>query len=490
MTGSDALDAVVDRFIATVSGHLAEAAQGISGFDPAHTTADVTQEAYNLCRAMVDSDGRHSDDELWPLIACFAPRLDDATLSRATPDDLRATELLQGMASWLDRPSDLFEILLAADRRAAASSAGATDATNRAKDYYLRSMDVVHTMAAMDVIPTSEELAAIDRFRRMLLGRINAAALPPSTTPGPQANSDETAVAAATPGPTDAPSSPPLPPPRSLDDLFAELDDLVGLDAVKTEVRRVADLLRVQQLRHQHGLPTVDRNNHLIFAGNPGTGKTTVARLVAQIYRTLGVVKNGQLIETDRSGLVAGFVGQTAPLVASQFDKADEGILFIDEAYSLIRGGASDFGKEAIDAIVKNVEDRRDRVVVIMAGYTEEMGDLLNTNPGLRSRFPKTIFFDDYTTGELIEICQGIADHGGYRLSDEAIAKLRLVIDAVPRDRNFGNGRLIRNIFEEAMARQASRIVAVADPTTEQLEAIDAVDIPDTAPGHVEAVPA
>ena len=149
----------------------------------------------------------------------------------------------------------------------------------------------------------------------------------------------------------------------------------------------------------------LDQSRHLIFTGNPGTGKTTVARLLAQIYRTLGVVERGHLVETDRAGLVAGYVGQTAPLVQARFDEADQGVLLIDEAYSLVRGGERDFGREAIDTIVKLIEDRRDRIVVVMAGYPDEMEELIASNPGLRSRFPKVIHFPDYTTDELL------ADH-------------------------------------------------------------------------------
>ena len=162
-------------------------------------------------------------------------------------------------------------------------------------------------------------------------------------------------------------------------------------------MKLVTSLLRVQRIRAERGLPVLDQSRHLIFTGNPGTGKTTVARLLAQIYRTLGVVERGHLVETDRAGLVAGFVGQTAPLVTARFDEADQGVLLIDEAYSLVRGGERDFGREAIDTIVKLIEDRRDRIVVVMAGYPDEMDELIEANPGLRSRFPKVIHFPDYT---------------------------------------------------------------------------------------------
>ncbi len=229
------------------------------------------------------------------------------------------------------------------------------------------------------------------------------------------------------------------PPARPLEELLAELDELVGLQAVKAEVKLVTNLLQVQKLRRERDLPVLEQSRHLVFTGNPGTGKTTVARLLAQIYRTLGVVKRGHLVETDRAGLVAGYVGQTAPRVVAVFDSADEGVLLIDEAYSLARGGERDFGREAIDTIVKLIEDRRDRIVVIMAGYTDEMAELVATNPGIRSRFPRTIHFPDYTTDELLAIIDGMGDKGGYQLDDEARAKARAWLDAAPRDKGFGN---------------------------------------------------
>ena len=174
---------------------------------------------------------------------------------------------------------------------------------------------------------------------------------------------------------------------------------------------------------------------------------------------------------------MAGFVGQTAPKVTAVFDQADEGVLLIDEAYSLVRGSESDFGREAIDTIVKLVEDRRDRIVVVMAGYPDEMAELVAANPGLRSRFPKTIHFPDYTTDELVAIFRMRCDGSGYVPTDDAVAALRLQLDAAPRDKGFGNGRLARNLFEDAVARQASRIVALDEPTDEQLTTLTAADI-------------
>jgi SpoVK/Ycf46/Vps4 family AAA+-type ATPase len=293
---------------------------------------------------------------------------------------------------------------------------------------------------------------------------------------------DAAAGGATATGAAGTPAVEELPPARPLDELLAELDELVGLDGVKREVHLVTNLLRVQQIRRRRDLPVLDQSRHLIFTGNPGTGKTTVARLLAQIYRTLGVVERGHLVETDRAGLVAGFVGQTAGRVVAAFDRAEGGVLLVDEAYSLARGGENDFGREAIDTVVKLVEDRRDRLVVILAGYPDEMDALVAANPGMRSRFPKSIHFADYDDDELLAIVESIGARGHYRLDDEGRAAVRRWLAAQPRDRGFGNGRLARNLVEAAVANQATRLVALADPTDEQLTTLTAADVPPIGP--------
>ena len=259
--------------------------------------------------------------------------------------------------------------------------------------------------------------------------------------------------------------------------MLAELDELIGLDHVKTEVRRLTSLIRVQQLRAEQDLPVIETSRHLVFVGNPGTGKTTVARLLSEVYRSLEVLSKGHLIETDRSSLVAGYVGQTATKTRSVLQSALGGTVLIDEAYALARGGENDFGREAIDTLVKFMEDHRDDLAVIVAGYPDEMRDLIETNPGLDSRFARTLEFPDYTSAELVAIFRLIAGKQEYHLDDAAAIRLEEVIEAEPRDRGFGNARFVRNVFEQAVALHAVRLTDVEHPTRDQLTTLTATDI-------------
>ena len=354
------------------------------GIDTSRLRSDVVVDAYNLACGFIDADGLHTDDELWALIRAFGHRV-KTDLARATPRALRDAGLIAGRRSYLDQPSTLLDILVRSDAR---------DGGGRAGIYARRAAQIGHAIASLDLLPSRTELDAVEALprhgaaharRRPGRGRSRRTGAGPGRRHWPRVPAPATDAGAT------------LPPSRPLDELLAELDALIGLREVKHEVHLVANLLRVQQIRRERDLPVLEASRHLIFTGNPGTGKTTVARLLAQIYRTLGVVERGHLVESDRSGLVAGFVGQTAGRVVAAFDRADEGVLLIDEAYSLTRGGENDFGREAIDMIVKLVEDRRDRLVVILAGYPEEMAALVDANPGMRSRFPRTIHFPDYS---------------------------------------------------------------------------------------------
>jgi len=457
---SESLVAPTRRFVEVVATALGSVGAEVAGVPPERWRHDAALEAFNLTCGLVAIDGRTTDDELWELLGAFGPQL-ETRLAGATPAALRDSGLVEAQQGFATAPSPLFEVLLTADRRAD---------TGHARAYYDAAIEIAFAVAAVDLHTSDTELEAIERFRGMLLAPIRAMEAARTATPAPG-------------GPRSTPPGPAAddPEPRPIEELVAELDELIGLDGVKHEVKLVTNLLRVQRIRAERGLPVLEQSRHLIFTGNPGTGKTTVARLLAQIYRTLGVVARGHLVETDRAGLVAGYVGQTAPLVTQRFDEADEGVLLIDEAYALVRGGERDFGREAIDTIVKLIEDRRDRIVVVMAGYPEEMDELIAANPGLRSRFPKVIHFPDYTTDELLAIIDRLGDSGGYRLDDEARAAARRWLDAVPRDKGFGNGRTARNLFEHAVATQATRLVGIDHPSDDELTTLVAADLP--APG-------
>ncbi|MGI9051189.1 MAG: AAA family ATPase, partial [Ilumatobacteraceae bacterium] len=337
-----------------------------------------------------------------------------------------------------------------------------------------------------DFVPSPDGIAAIDHYRGVLLAAFDAAGVPRPGRPGAATLAAGSRAAGVTPTVTPAGTTPRPPPElphvRPIEELLAELDALVGLELVKADVRRLTSLLRIQRLRAERGLPTLETSHHVVFTGNPGTGKTTVARLLSHILRTLGIVSTGHLVEADRSDLVAGYVGQTAAKTRAVLESALGGTLLIDEAYALARGGEQDFGREAIDTIVKFMEDHRGDLAVIAAGYPTEMRALIDTNPGLQSRFARTIHFPDYTTEELIAIFETMSDANRYHLDEAGALRLAEVIDGEPRGRGFGNARFVRNVFEVAIGRQADRLASVPDPTDEQLTKLTATDIarPDT----------
>lgn len=259
---------------------------------------------------------------------------------------------------------------------------------------------------------------------------------------------------------------------ETVEELLSELDSLIGLDGVKREVHSLINLIKVRKMRESHDLKVMDMSFHMVFTGNPGTGKTTVARLVAKIYKQLGFLSSGQLIETDRSGLVAGYVGQTAGKVTEVVKSALGGILFIDEAYALARKGMdNDFGREAIDTLVKLMEDNRDDLVVIVAGYTDEMHDFLTSNPGLISRFNKYIDFPDYTDDELMAILAMNAKKQGYVITDSANAVVRAMLEEMTvSDRlDFGNARGMRNTLEKLVQAQANRLAGMTEEITKDM---------------------
>ena len=266
---------------------------------------------------------------------------------------------------------------------------------------------------------------------------------------------------------------------QTLEELMDELNSLIGLAGVKAEVNSLVNLMKVNRLRVEQGLRVPNVSKHLVFLGNPGTGKTTVARLLSKIYQQLGVLETGQLVEVDRAGLVAGYVGQTALKTKEKIDEAMGGILFVDEAYTLAKEG-SDFGQEAIDTILKTMEDNRENLVVIVAGYPEPMEKFLSSNPGLRSRFNKSITFEDYSEDELYAILEVFCKPYDLTLDEQASesvkAYLHWLVEHKPAD--FANGRMVRNLFEEALTNQANRLAAMSEITAQDLSEIVRDDLP------------
>lgn len=257
-------------------------------------------------------------------------------------------------------------------------------------------------------------------------------------------------------------------PEQTYEELMAELDALVGLETVKEDIKTMINFLRICKLREERGLKTPELSHHMVFSGNPGTGKTTIARLLSKLYKAIGLLEKGQLVEVDRAGLIAGYQGQTALKTAEVIQSALGGVLFIDEAYSLVQGDNDTYGKECIATVLKAMEDNRDNLVVIVAGYDDLMHKFIESNPGLQSRFNKYIHFPDYTGEELEKIFLLQCKSNGYTIEEAGQKLIREIFDRMYqlRDENFGNGRTVRNTFEKIINCQATRL---ADAKSEGL---------------------
>ena len=305
-------------------------------------------------------------------------------------------------------------------------------------------------------------------------GQENPALSAPAVSGPGEGLQQESAAGGA--GPSDASEQEPETDPME------ELDKLIGLTKIKHDVRELTDFVKIQKMRKDGGLKSVPVSLHLVFTGNPGTGKTTVARILSKLYRQIGVLSKGQLVEVDRSGLVAGYVGQTALKTAQKIGEAKGGVLFIDEAYALARKDDT-FGQEAIDTILKAMEDNREDLVVIVAGYTGPMETFINSNPGLKSRFNKYIEFPDYTIDELMGIFDMNCKKYDYEAQEDVRAQVRamLVQRKLSTQENFANAREVRNLFEEIITNQARRIAAMEAPTQEDMKKILLEDLTETA---------
>lgn len=330
---------------------------------------------------------------------------------------------------------------------------------------------VANVVAKADGRVTQREEKLLDGIKQKLWTSAMATSSDQEKDPSPEAAAAPVNAVAAVGSSTEASAS--------LEQLLEELSSLVGLATVKDDVKELVNFVKIQELRRARGLPVVDLSHHLVFTGNPGTGKTTVARLVAGIYRALGLLSKGHLVETDRSGLVAGYVGQTAIKTRQIAESAVGGVLFIDEAYGLAGRNGQDYGGEAIEILLKFMEDRRSDFVVIAAGYPTRMQDFLHANPGLQSRFSRQLKFDNYSVEELLSIFEVLCRKAHYSVSSSARDKVRGVVAAAigNADETFGNARFVRNLFEEALRNQANRLVSLADVGMATLTTLEAADI-------------
>lgn len=396
------------------------------------------------------SQGDHTASEL--------EALSETADGREQVDRLRAS--VQNMSSTVTGGSVGYRLMVLFDH---------LTGTRLSSEYAAAVLRFVSAVAAADGETSALESGAIDRLRQAMRsharthGISDGPAAPPSGTDRPNA--------------PERPGASPVEQRRTMEELLAELDKLIGLEAVKAEVRELADFAHIQNLRRSVDLPTQDVSYHLVFTGNPGTGKTTVARLFSEILGILDVVSRGHLVEVERSQLVGHYVGQTAPKVRERVEEALGGVLFIDEAYSLTGRGEQDFGREAVDTLVKLMEDNRHDLVVIVAGYPVPMAEFLGSNPGIASRFRRTLQFDDFSDEELVQIFEMICRGGGYELTADARQRLLDRLAAVERGPGFGNARLVRNWYEDALAKQASRLVASGQTGIEALETLTESDV-------------
>lgn len=491
----EALDALVGS--ARAAG-LDEAAARAEGEAVAATVSSRSRGAFvDWC----EETGRARSAEEHQLAAKRGNRF------RAGPTPLMAQLLLEKSARSADYAAALADVALAGSRlgEPGPDAVGAATTVTTAQlgggfDARTRHVPAGSTGAAFD-LPDRQPVPGIgdemleqvrrvgDQVRRQLEALDARPSGHPTGPPVEEATGEPAAEAAPGAAQPEQPEEPEE-PTKTVEELLAELDALIGLSNVKGEIHRQAAVLRVEGLRKKAGLESPTITRHLVFNGNPGTGKTTVARLVAGIYRALGLLSKGQLVEVDRSELVAGYLGQTAQKTAEVVRSAEGGVFFIDEAYAL---SGDQYGKEAIDTLVKEMEDKRDDLVVIVAGYPLPMAIFISENPGLESRFRTTIDFPDYTDDELVEIFSLMARAADYDAGEDVLDRLREILAGQQRGPSFGNARFVRNLLEAAIGHHAWRLREVADPTLAQLRTLEPDDLvvdPNQPPEDTEPIEA
>ena len=335
--------------------------------------------------------------------------------------------------------------------------------TSKKDEIILQQMEVIRSMAEHN----------LKRMESDFWGNPKPARPAPPAAPKSGSGRKETAGR----GIPDAPQTE-TPPPEKIEDLVKELESYIGLTGVKQEVKNLINMVKIHKLRTENGLPTEELSLHMVFSGNPGTGKTTVARIMARIYHSLGILSKGTLVEVDRSGLVAGYVGQTALKTKKVVEKAMGGVLFIDEAYALNGGSENDFGQEAIDTVLKAMEDHREDLVVIVAGYTELMEEFIHSNPGLESRFNRFLLFEDYSLDEMMGIFRMRCDKGKYTLDEGAEEAVRqFIAEENTHPETFGNARGVRNLYERILVQQANRLAGLETVTKDDLVRLTKDDV-------------